>query len=322
MNICGVNFFDGEKGRRVEKQLKEIKKIFLSNNKSDFNIIYDYNNIGELVKYDFLVSCGDVKITFKKELISKYNNIKLSKKPRLIRDVTYLRIIPKIRNLDVNFFPRFTWNSILPDDSNFPYDSGHNRWIDIKKKYNLTIKDYQTQGDNILFLLQIPTDASLNDLNFNGDGYLIFMIKTINEILKHTDRKIILRSHPLNKNNDIIAKFLLNHFNKTNKLFLSQKDMLDEDLQNVKCVISYNSSSTVEALFNGINVINLSRKQPCFSGASNKISDIENLNELDREDFLKKISFLHWESDELDSSENKKYLYNLLIKSMSKNTIV
>ena len=133
MNICGLNFFDGEKGRRVEKQLKEIKKIFLSNNKSDFNIIYDYDNIGELVKYDCLVSCGDVKITFKKELISKYNNIKLSNKPRLIRDVTYLRIIPKIRNLDVNFFPRFTWNSILPDDSNFPYDSGHNRWIDIKK---------------------------------------------------------------------------------------------------------------------------------------------------------------------------------------------
>ena len=65
MNICGLNFFDGEKGRRVEKQLKEIKKIFLSNNKSDFNIIYDYDNIGELVKYDCLVSCGDVKITFK-----------------------------------------------------------------------------------------------------------------------------------------------------------------------------------------------------------------------------------------------------------------
>jgi len=46
VNICGLNFFDGEKGRRVEKQLKEIKKIFLSNNKSDFNIIYDYDNIG------------------------------------------------------------------------------------------------------------------------------------------------------------------------------------------------------------------------------------------------------------------------------------
>ena len=28
MNICGLNFFNGEKGRRVEKQLKEIKKIF------------------------------------------------------------------------------------------------------------------------------------------------------------------------------------------------------------------------------------------------------------------------------------------------------
>ena len=54
---------------------------------------------------DFFVSCGDIKLTFNKELISKLNKVKSLNKPILIRDVTYLRIIPKIRSLDVNYFP-------------------------------------------------------------------------------------------------------------------------------------------------------------------------------------------------------------------------
>ena len=52
---------------------------------------------------------------------------------------------------DVNNFPRFTWNSILPDQQNFPFDHSYDRWSDIKKKYNLDIRDYQKQGDKILF---------------------------------------------------------------------------------------------------------------------------------------------------------------------------
>ena len=67
----------------------------------------------------------------------------------------------------------------MPGEKNFPYDPNYNRWEDIKKKYNLHVRDYQKQGDKILFLLQIPTDASLNELNFNGKGYLDFMLKTI-----------------------------------------------------------------------------------------------------------------------------------------------
>ena len=142
------------------------------------------------------------------------------------------------------------------------------------------------------------------------------MLKTIQKIFEHTDRKIVLRSHPLNKENDIVAKFLINYFSKSKKLFLSTYDSLDDDLKNIKCVISYNSSATVEALFSGVNVINLSKMHPCFSADSNNLSDIENLKELDRSNFLNKISFLHWESDELESKVNRKYLCNLLIKSI------
>ncbi len=316
MNICGLNFFNGQKADRVQNQLHKIKEIFISDSINNFNIIKNYRDREELDKYNFFVSCGDIKITFNKELLKRYLEIKALKKPLLIRDVTYLRMIPKIRKLDVNFFPRFTWNNILPYKNNFPYDQSYNRWDEIKKKYKIIIKDYQKQGDNILFLLQIPTDSSLNELNFNNVGYLNFMIKTINGIFNFSDRKIILRSHPLNKNNDFVAKTLANHFRKTNKVFVSKHEKIEDDFKNVKCVISYNSSASVEALFNGIHVINLSKMQPCFSAASNNLLDIEKLNDLDRNEFLKKIAFLHWENDELDSKENKKYLYNLFKMSI------
>ena len=36
------------------------------------------------------------------------------------------------------------------------------------------------------------------------------------------------------------------------------------------------------------------------------------------DNFSEKISFLHWENDELDSEENRKYLCDLLLKSMPK----
>lgn len=311
MNIYGLNFFKDEKGDRIERQLQIVRKIFEVNKNNKFNIIKRLNKDFKK-KIDCFVTCGDIKIAFDNNIIEQFNNLKLFNKPRLIRDVTYLRIIPKIKNLDVNNFPRFTWNTILPDHSNFPYDPSYNRWLDLKKKYNLVIKDYKKQGDNILLLLQIPTDASLNELNFKNDGYLNFLIRTINDIFKYTDRKIILRSHPLIKKNDVISNFLIKHFKNTKKIFLSKNETLDDDLKNVKCVVSYNSSSTVEALFNGINVINLSNMQPCFSAASNSLSDIESLHELNRDEFLKKIAFLHWENVELESGEMKKYLYKLL----------
>ena len=316
MNICGLNIFLGDKGARVQNQLNKIKDILETNNTNKFITIKNTDNLFENNFFDFFVTCGDIKITYTKDMIVNYARINSTKKPRLIRDVTYLRIIPKLTNKNVNYYPRFTWNSILPNKLNLPYDPSYNRWLDIKKKYNLKIEDYKKQGDNILFLLQIPTDASLNKLNFKEEGYLKFMTRTINEIFEHTDRKIILRSHPLNKEYDEISSFLLKHFYKTRRVFLSNKGTLEDDLKNVKCVISYNSSSTVEALFKGINVINLSESQPCFSAASNKLSDIENLNELDRDDFLKKIAYLHWENDELDSIENKKYICKLLEKSI------
>ena len=66
----------------------------------------------------------------------------------------------------------------------------------------------------------------------------------------------------------------------------------------------------MEALFSGIRVINLSQSLKLyFSAASNKLSDIECLSDLDRNEFFNKIVFLHWENNELEKAlKIKKYL--------------
>lgn len=315
MNIGGFNIFLGEKGDRIDKHLHIIKEIFESDPKNKFNIFKE--DLGHnLKKLDFIVTCGDMKIIFPDIVNQSYRYIKQSNIPHLIRDVTYIREIPKKTGLDVNNYPRFTWNSIVPTNNNFPYDSTYDRWGELKKKYKIDIKDYDTSGENILFLLQIPTDASLNEITFNNDNYLDFMIRTIDKILVYTDRKIILRGHPLNAHKEKILPHLIYHYENTNRVFRSKNENLIDEFKNTKCVISFNSSATVEALLSGINVINLSKNQPCFSAASNKIEDIDKISSPDRTEFLQKISFLHWENEELKSNEIKKYLSNLLLKNI------
>ena len=68
----------------------------------------------------------------------------------------------------------------------------------------------------------------------------------------------------------------MNYFRKTNKVFISKNKTIEDDFKNVKCAISYNSSASVKHCLT-THVINLSNMQPCFSAASNNLSDIEKL---------------------------------------------
>ena len=319
MHLCAINTFTGDKKNRIHNQYSLIKRIIETNPNNCLEIIdKDFEKIN-LDIYDSVVTSGDVKIIDPDSRKKFYKIIKDHKTSQLVRDVTFIRQIPSITKLDVNNYPRFTWNSSVVNSSNFPYDKTYNRWLELKKKYNLIIKDYKKEGDKVLFVLQIPSDTSVNELNFNGDGYINFAIRTVKKILDNTDRKIVLRGHPLNVNQEKILPYLLSIYKETKRVFKSRNVNLNDDLKEAKCVISYNSSSTVEALINGIKVINISENQPCFDAASKKIEDIENLKELDRENFLKKISFLHWENEEFESEDLRLYFASLIEKSIPGN---
>ena len=179
MNIGGYNNFIGNKGAKINKQLLILKSIYETNKDISFNI-FNLNLDDQLKTLDSIVTCGEKNNFFRKHN-HNFELIKSSQIPHLIRDVTYLRMIPKIAGEDVGEYPRFTWGKITPL-SNFPYDKTYDRWS-LSKKYGLSVRIFK-QG-SIFILLQVPTDASLNKIIFNGDNYLNFVSKSLIKIKTH-----------------------------------------------------------------------------------------------------------------------------------------
>jgi hypothetical protein len=321
MKWIGYNFYEKNTNKNIAQNgyLIFLKKIIESTGNSTFKISSKIKEL-DLDYYDAFSTLGLKKKNRHIDVNSNIDVIERTKKPNLIRDQTILRAIPKYTGLPESGYHSFMFNSIKPLTNNFPYDGSYDRWGYLKKKYNLVVRDYHYPGDNILFILQLHTDASLNFFNFGNQNYLTFIINNINDLLIISDRKIIIRSHPEYKNKnkkDKITNYLLNYYKDSNRIFFSKNDNLQDDLDISNCVISYNSNASLEALLYGINVINLSIANPCLEAASNKLSDVEDLKEKNRDMLLKQVAFLHWESEELKSIENRKYLSRLFEKKIS-----
>lgn len=321
MDWAGFNFFIKSNIQYTKYLIlfEFIKKILISDGRSTFKI-YNYYDNEILNKVDAVCTIGLKKLNKSSDINTKLETINNYNLPNLIRDSTPLRsILKKTKQKDFAYHS-FLFNSIKPINDNFPYDSSNDRWGYLQKKYNLIIKNYHYPGDHILFILQLHTDQSLIDLHYGKHDYLSFCKNCLNKLLQVSDRNIIIRSHPIYRDNpkfDIITPALIKYFENNKRIFFSINKELDQDFKRSRCVISYNSNTTVEALLFGLNVINISPQNPCMSAASNDLNDVENLKELDREDFLKKIAFLHWETRELSSIENRKYLSQLLSSKAS-----
>lgn len=316
MNWIGFNFFKKNTYKYYHQDiyLKFIKKIIESSENSTFEISHSLNK-EILSQFDASCTVGLKKLNKKEDVNSYIEIIENTHMPNLVRDSTPLRSLIKMTGKKDFNFHSFLFNNIKPINNNFPYDPSNDRWGHLEKKYKLTIRDYHYPGDCILFILQLHTDQSLYSLYNGKNTYLSFCINSINKLLQISDRSIIVRSHPIYRDNpkfDIITPSLNKYFKNNKRIMFSNNRDLEDDFNVSRCVISYNSNTTVEALLFGLNVINLSPANPCISAASNNLNDVENLKEISRAEFFRKIAFLHWESEELSSIENKKYLSQLL----------
>ena len=75
----------------------------------------------------------------------------------------------------------------------------------IQKEQSIEIKDWRTNGDYILLVLQRPGDSSLKKLIDNHGSYKQFIEYTITQIKKYTDRPIRVRMHPLRQDRQLEA---------------------------------------------------------------------------------------------------------------------
>jgi hypothetical protein len=132
----------------------------------------------------------------------------------------------------------------------------------------------------------------------NGYNVVDWIKNTVTEIRKYSDRPIIVRGHPGDKD---AAKYLAQ---KNVDWSLSKREKIKQDFQNAWATITYNSSPGVASAIEGIPVFvtdpNPKISQACVV-ANTDLSQIENPKMFDRQQWLERLSMCHWKFEELSN---------------------
>lgn len=285
-------------GRVVKDLPKNHSILDICRNSNDSLELISVSEL-EKLELDFLAQNGMAGPGKKKlsiyqtvESFSKKNNISL-----LIRE------LPVIRHADTADWWRFSWNHYFLDRGIYPYDAAYDRWTELRNKLDIKIHDWRSLGDKILFILQKPLDSALNKLHDNQISYESYCIEVIEQIKKNTDRSVVLRKHP--RDPSTLIHRLKGIFPE---IEISQNKLLLEDLNDSHCVVTYSSTSSVESVFYGIPTVTLDPSCVATEVSHHSLEDIENLIEFDRDSWLKKLAFMQWSPEEIQSGKTWSFL--------------
>lgn len=237
---------------------------------------------------------------------AKYLYIKNSGKPVLVSESAPFR--------KYGGYLRFGWNSYMWTDANCNNDNvGPQRWKKFEKKTGITFVDWHSPGDNILIMGQKEGDSALVPLFDEGKVFYDWVIETILEIRKYSDRPIVFRPHPRTAIRGIKKLTRLIEDKKLVNVRLSDNISyggnqggvgLDADLDSAYCVITFNSLSGIEAVEKGIPVFALNNGSMVYPIAHTDLSEIENLNySIDLQPWKNKIAYTIWNKKEVSNGE-------------------
>lgn len=193
------------------------------------------------------------------------------------------------------------WNQDLPSER---YDA-------MKKQFNFTEKDPQDNKDGaIVFLAQTETGWQFDDL----EPYYKFANKTLKEIRKHTDRKIIYRTHPKLDPRSPLDKCIEGIENLEVHNCPVSRRTLFESLVGAYAVVTHSSSGALEAVLEGIPTFALSKRTFGSPIYLTNLEDIENFNFPwdDRKQWLYNLAYTSWSVEELKTIEVLRYYTNML----------
>ena len=189
---------------------------------------------------------------------------------------------------------RYSYDGIFPTTGEYCNSQPTlNRWEQISKDLNLSLKPWSTNKETILICCQRDGGWSMD-----GQQLMPWLVKTIMEIKKHSDRKIVVRFHPGDRNSSKHKSALI-RYNLQN-VFVTSNESILTDFKTAHVVVNYNSSPAVAAAIEGIPVfvLDLERSQ-AKDIANTDISKIENPVLYDRNVWIQKLAQMHWTSNEL-----------------------
>jgi len=241
-----------------------------------------------------------------KKLGHIYEYIRYSGKPYICAESAVFR-----KNLPNYPHPkayhRFSWWSYFYDEGEYNADNcPPDRWYKIQKEQDIEIKDWQQPGDAILLLLQRPGDSSLKNLLKKHGTYDAFLANTLKEIRKNTDRKIIVRLHPIRveKQLEIINRCSVSNFeisqNTKGAGLLNGGEGLYEDFRRSWAIIGFNTNALTESACEGIPTFSLCPSSMAWPVSNKSLTTLEKPEVFDRQQWLNNLAYCQWRTDEIE----------------------
>jgi len=193
-----------------------------------------------------------------------------------------------------------------------PETTDESRITEIFKKTNTVLKPWRSDGEHIIYAMQIPEDTSLLGLDvFAAAQYDLTMLRRL------TNRPIYVTLHPgMRKRPKVI---------KNNQRFVESfeeivglsdcviSDTPTHDLfKDAWCTVCYTSGTSYESIINGIPAITLSERSFMRPITSTSWYDIENPMMTDRMPWLSKIAYCQWTLSEVKSGKFKNHVDSFL----------
>ena len=207
---------------------------------------------------------------------------------------------------------RYSYDGIFPTTGEYCYDSPDpTRWEKLSKDLDIIVKPWNfNNGKNILICCQRDGGWSMD-----GEGVVNWLMKTISELRKYTDRPVVIRFHPGDKRVAGHIKQIAGY--RIPKVSWSTKMEIREDFAEAHAVINFNSSPAVASVIEGIPTYQLDASRSQAKGVVHtSLADIERPQEFARDAWLQKLAQCHWTLDELKTGEAWTHLKKYAIKDV------
>jgi len=165
---------------------------------------------------------------------------------------------------------------------------------------DIDIKGWRRTGDHVLIVGQNMNDASLFGLNFQW-----WLENTIKHLMKHTDRPIIVRDHPENKEQ---LKHIVARFSYTNQVVYDTNKNIKDSLKNAWCTVSYTSGSSIDSVLAGVPVITCSEYNFLWPISSHSLEDVETPKLGKRLQTFYDLAWTQWSVNEIQQGKPWEHL--------------
>lgn len=227
-------------------------------------------------------------LQFRKQIIEKQRTI--GKHTLAIDSNLFLYKDPKNKNQ----YLRFSLDDVFPTTGNYFTNKVNSaRWQQIKSDTGVNLQPWRTAGDHILICLQRNGGWSMGELDV-----MAWCNKTIKKIKQHTDRPIIVRTHPgdANRAQQYIRRL------KDKSVSVSRNLDIINDLTNAWATVTYNSSPGIASAIEGVPVFvtdSNPKVSQAYDVANIDLSMIETPVMPERQQWIEKIAMCHFNFNDL-----------------------